>query len=60
MEGKGVDIEEKRVEVEEKEIEDDYVCDDSEEEVSDEDYAFYGFMPSPLVPLKEHLEKDKV
>ena len=58
---KGVNFEqEKRKEVEEEEIQVDYVDDDFDDDDSEEDHVSYRFMPSPLVPLKDHLEKDKV
>ena len=52
---------EKREEVEEKEkVQVDYVDDDFQDDDSEEDHVSYRFMPSPLVPLKDHLGKDKV
>ncbi|XP_020275954.1 rho GDP-dissociation inhibitor 1-like isoform X2 [Asparagus officinalis] len=61
MEGKDENFEEeRRGEVEEKEvIQDDCVDDGFEEEDSDEDCGSHRFIPSPLVPLRDHLVKDK-
>lgn len=56
MEGKHANFEEeKRVQVDD--VDDDFDGQDSDFE---EDYVSYRFMPSPLVPLKVQLEKDKV